>query len=258
MESNIKVAMITGAASGMGRVYALRMAAQGIIVAAVDQDKVALEALSREPGIFSYCADVRDAKVLLTIVEEHEARFGVIQRLVTCAAIMPTSSLAAQSTAEINQIMAVNYQGTVNSVASVLPAMLDRNEGQVIIFGSSGGYLPVPECGAYVASKFATNSYAETLIEENRGSDVQFLLVCPPLVDTPLLEQARQSANPKMIRQAIRQKRFVSADYIIDQIEIGLNKELKILIPGLATQLMLWLRRFSPRLVWWIFRSHQA
>ena len=56
MESNIKVAMITGAASGMGRVYALRMAAQGIIVAAVDQDKVALELLACEEGIVSYCA----------------------------------------------------------------------------------------------------------------------------------------------------------------------------------------------------------
>ena len=258
MESNIKVAMITGAASGMGRVYALRMAAQGITVAAVDQNKAALEVLARDQGIVSYCADVRDPKALLTIVEEHEARFGVIQRLVTCAAIMPTASLAAQSAAEVNQIMAVNYQGTVNSVASVLPAMLNRNEGQVIIFGSSGGYLPVPECGAYVASKFATNSYAEILIEENRSSDVQFMLVCPPLVDTPLLEQARQSANPKMIRQAIRHKRYVSADYIIDQVEMGLIKGLIILIPGLATQLMLWLRRFSPRLVWWVVRRNQG
>ena len=258
MESNIKVAMITGAASGMGRVYALRMAAQGITVAAVDQNKAALEVLAREQGIVSYCADVRDPKALLTIVEEHEASFGVIQRLVTCAAIMPTASLAAQSAAEVNQIMAVNYQGTVNSVASVLPAMLNRNEGQVIIFGSSGGYLPVPECGAYVASKFATNSYAEILIEENRSSDVQFMLVCPPLVDTPLLEQARQSANPKMIRQAIRHKRYVSADYIIDQVEMGLIKGLIILIPGLATQLMLWLRRFSPRLVWWVVRRNQG
>ena len=252
MESNIKVAMITGAASGMGRVYALRMAAEGIIVAAVDQDKAALEELALHTGIVSYCADVRDSKTLAAIVDEHESRYAVIQRLVTCAAIMPTAVLAEQSAAKVNQIMAVNYQGTVNAVTSVLRPMLNRNEGQVIIFGSSGGYLPVLECGAYVASKFATNSYAEILIEENRSSDVQFMLVCPPLVDTPLLEQARQSANPKMIRQAIRHKRYVSADYIIDQVEMGLSKEIKILIPGFATQLMLWLRRFSPRLVWWI------
>ncbi len=249
--------MITGGASGMGRVYALRMAADGIKVGVIDHDKQALEELASQRGIDCYHADVTDHVSLLTRVDAHERLHGPIQRLVTCAAIMPTAPLAEQSAAEINRIMAVNYQGTVNSVASVLPGMLDRNEGQVIIFGSSGGYLPVPECGAYVASKFATNAYAETLIEENRGSHVQFMLVCPPLVDTPLLKQASESSDPKMIRQAIKQHRFVSADYIIDQLELGLKRQRNILIPGLATQFMLWLRRFSPRFVWYVIRMNQ-
>ena len=66
--------------------------------------------------------------------------------------------------------MAVNYGGTVNAVQAVLPAMARRRAGELILFGSTGGSVLVPDCGAYCASKAATNVYAEMLIEEMRGS----------------------------------------------------------------------------------------
>ena len=52
----------------------------------------------------------------------------------------------------------------------------------------------MPDCGAYCATKAATNAYMEILAEENRATAVQFMLVCPPLVNTPLLEQAMATA----------------------------------------------------------------
>ena len=252
-----KTAVITGGASGMGRVFALRMIQEGFQLAVIDQSQNALnelaaevQALGLERFLHCHCLDVRDNEALRLLASQHSEQFGAIDRLVTCAAIMPTSGLAQQQADQINQIMNINYGGTVNAVAAVLPQMLARDRGEVIVFGSSGGYLPVPECGAYVASKFATNIYLETLMEENRNANVQFMLVCPPLVDTPLLQQAVDSSNPKMIQDAIRDKRFVSPDYIIDQVEAGIRSGKKILIPGAATKLMVWLRRFSPRMLW--------
>lgn len=257
-EASVKSALITGAASGMGRVFTLRMAAQGFRVAALDRDEVALAALQAESAsIDVYPADVRDFEQLTAIADQHIQQYGAIDRLVTCAAIMPTAKLADQAANEINNIMAVNYGGTVNTLQAVLPAMLERNVGEVIVFGSSGGYLPVTECGAYVATKFATNIYLEILMEENRESAVQFMLVCPPLVDTPLLNQATATSNPKMISESIALKRFSSADEIIDAVELGLLKNTRIVIPGLATKLMIWIRRFSPRLLWRLVRLNQ-
>lgn len=241
----------------MGRIFSLRMAAQGIQLAVIDQDQSALSQLAEEAKsrgldgyIDTYCADVTELSSLLSIATQHNKTYGPIDRIVTCAAIMPTSPLAQQDAAEINKIMAINYGGTVNALSTVLPDMLKRNSGEIIVFGSSGGYLPVPECGAYVASKFASNAYMETLMEENRKSSIRFMLVCPPLVDTPLLQQATESSNPKILRESIQNKRFVSADFIIDEVEKGLRKGTKILIPGASTRFMLWLRRFSPNLLW--------
>ncbi len=253
---NPQVALITGGASGMGKTFSLRMAQQGIKVAIIDMNDTQLAELSSQSeNISCYSCDVTDHKKLLSTVQEIDANLGPVDRLVTCAAIMPTSKLAEQSTKEIHKIMAINYGGTVNVIQAVLPKMLARNTGQIVIFSSTGGSVFVPECGAYCASKAATSAYAEMLMEENRNSKVHFMLVCPPLVDTPLLAQATNTSNPKIIQASIKNKRFVSADFIIDKVEKGLSKGTRVLLPGTDAKLITCLRRFSPSLVWKIIHS---
>jgi short-subunit dehydrogenase len=167
---------------------------------------------------------------------------------------MPTSQLGDQETRDIQQVMAVNYGGTVNAVQAVLPAMVRRRGGELIIFGSTGGSVLVPDCGAYCASKAATNVYGEMLIEELRGSGVRVMLVCPPLVDTPLLQQAVATSNPKIISDSIAKNRFADPEFIIDEVEKALAKRTEILIPGAEAKAVMWLRRMSPGFLWRVVR----
>jgi short-subunit dehydrogenase len=132
--------------------------------------------------------------------------------------------------------------------------MVERGAGELVLFGSIGGWVPVPECGAYCASKAAIHAFAEMLIEETRGSGVHVMLVCPTLVDTPLLEQATATSNPKAIRDSIAKKRFADPGFVIDEVEKGLARRKEILLPGIEAKALIWVRRLAPRLLWKVIR----
>ncbi len=246
----IKHALITGGASGMGRVFAMRMAAQGIQVSCFDWNDAALAEMAGLDNIHPLKVDVTDSVAVSQAVAVVTAQRGAIDRLVTCAAIMPTAKLALQSVEEIRRIMDVNYGGTVAAVQAVIGDMLERNAGEVVIFGSTGGKVYVPECGAYCASKAATEAYFDVLLEENRESRVQMMLVCPALVDTPLLQQAVESSNPHNIQYSVKHKRFASPEWIIDQVEKGLLRKTRVLKPGWDAKIMMWIRQHFPALAW--------
>jgi short-subunit dehydrogenase len=254
-----KVAVVTGGASGMGREFAIRMAAQGIRVAVLDRDEAALSSMQTDAAeIMVRACDVTRSDSVEAILAEVTAELGPIDRLVHCAAIMPTGRLIDRPTEEIQHLMTVNYGGTVNVVKAIVPRMQARDSGQIVIFGSTGGSVLVPECGAYCASKAATNAFAEVLIEELRETGLQVMLVCPPLVDTPLLSQALETSNPRSVRDSIKHKRFVTAGFVIDAVEAGLASKAEILIPGAQAKLVMWARRIAPRLLWKVVNRANA
>ena len=240
----------------MGRVYTLRMAQAGITVAVLDRSEATLRKLAGESGnIHPYPCDVTDLDKVQQVIESIQQRLGPIDRLVHCAAIMPAGTLVTQAVDSIQLLMSVNYGGTVNVVNTVLPGMLARRSGEIVVLGSLGGHVPVPECGAYCASKSAVNAFTEILIEENRDSGVHIMLVCPSLVDTPLLDQATVTGNPTSVSYSIEHRRFAQPDTIIDAIENGLKKGKTVLYPNGEAKILAWLRRFSPSLVWKIIHA---
>ncbi len=70
------------------------------------------------------------------------------------------------------------------------------------------------------------------------------------MVNTPLLKQATDNSNPKNIRDSIEKNRLADPNFIVDEIEKGLAEKVEILLPGAEAKILVWLRRFSPRLVW--------
>jgi len=250
-----RTVLVTGGASGMGRIFSERMAQDGWQVAVLDRDAAGMAALGAAcPGISTHCCDISDQAEVMAVADTVREHYGPIDRLVHCAAIFPTGRLDAQPEDSIHRLMAVNYGGTVNAVRAVLPGMQQRDSGEIIIFGSIGGAVPVPGCGAYCATKAAVNSFTETLIEEMRGSGVHVMLVCPPLVDTPLLQQATQTGNPRMVRDAIARRRFARPEAMIDAVQRGLARRKTIIFPAEAAAVA-WLRRFSPGLVRAVLRA---
>lgn len=253
MAIDVKVAIVTGGASGMGQITALRLAKRGVKVAIVDMNEEALAGTAEQSeNITAFRCDVADLKQVRETVEQIETALGPVDQLTHCAAIMPTGPLAEMPVDLITKMMAINYNGTVHMTKVLLPKMQARKRGLIVIFGSIAGYVMAPDMGAYNASKAATNAFVEVLIHENRGGDVHILAVNPPMVNTPLIDQAIHTKN---IRESREKGRMASPDFIVDEVEKAIANSKEFLYPGAEAKILTWLRRFSPNLLWRIIKA---
>lgn len=247
-----KVALITGAASGMGRLATQRLAAAGARVAALDVNEEGLEETARGlSSVWTWVLDVSDRKAVESVVPWVEAELGSIDRVVNAAGIMPTSPLVDQDVGEIHRLMEVNYGGTVNVTKATLPGMLARGHGDVIQFASIAGWVPTLHFGAYNASKFAVVAFTEVLHHEIRGKGVRITCVCPGLVDTPLLAQAR--SQPRILQKGPPP---LPPARVLDAVERALERERLWVFVNWQTAVGWRMRRLVPRLMWWI--DHRA
>ena len=249
-----RVAIVTGAASGMGRTAAIRWARQGWHIAAVDRAVEPLKELERDhAGITAVECDVTDETAVRRAADEITATLGPVDRLVNAAGICVAGKIGDLPAAEFRRVMTVNYFGTVHWVDSVLPAMQGRRAGEIVNFASVAGFVPTPSLSAYGSSKFAVLGYTEALAEENRAVGVRVLCVCPPGVDTPLYKDlmAGTSLGPR-IQKFVKP---ITADSVIDAIDRALPGRRTSVFPGRGTTAIHRMRRFAPGLTNRIFRS---
>lgn len=249
-------ALVTGAGSGMGQISAWRLAAMGAKVAAVDLNEEGLAKTAEgKDSIRIYRCDVADADAVTELIASVETELGQIDRLTHAAAIMPASEIAKMDPALIRKVMRINFEGTVNLVSEVAPKMFARQSGDIVMFGSVAGECVVPNMGAYCASKAAVNTYGEMLIRENEGSGVRICLVCPPMVRTPLVQQAMGVGGAKSVEVGIAQGRGADPNDIVDAIEAALEKGVEKLYPQAEAKALHWAARLAPNLMWKIIRK---
>ncbi len=245
-----KIALVTGGASGMGRIIALRLAARGAKVAIFDVNEPGLaETVSMASGISSYRCDISSIEDVEAKVAEVAADLGPVDHLVHAAALMPSHQLVNETHESMERLFRINYFGTTYLIKSVLPSMMERKSGRIIAFGSVAGHAMVPHMGAYCATKAAVNTYVEILQNEIRDSGVNVHLVCPPAVNTPLIDQSLQTDSAGSMREAKESGRLADPEKIVDAIDKGVAKNKDIIYPGEARILML-LHALLPRL-WW-------
>ncbi|MDP4710910.1 MAG: SDR family oxidoreductase [Saprospiraceae bacterium] len=230
-----KTALVTGGASGMGKVMALRLFQYGAKVAVLDTNYAQLQQLATDyPGISIFNCDVTDTAAITSTVDAIETTLGPITFLLHGAAIMPGGALRDMSAAHIRKVMHINYFGTVETVHAVLPRMQARNTGAIVVFGSIVGEVPVIKFGAYGATKAATNYFMRVLMDEHRHSGIQFLLVCPPAVNTPLIDQAADKGPGQLREMKAGLRKMLPPEAVIDAIEKALSRGQKVLYPGEA------------------------
>jgi short-subunit dehydrogenase len=234
----------------MGRICALRLANRGARVAIFDLNEEGLQSTAAEhASIQPFRCDISSRDDVEAQVKNVESALGPVDHLVHAAALMPAHALADHSVEKVEFLFQVNFFGTVYMIKSLLPAMLERNSGTMILFGSIAGVAFVPKMGAYCATKAAVNTYVECLQNEIRSSGVDIHLVCPPAVNTPLIDQTINTDAPGSINQAKQSGRLADPEKIIDAIDKGVAKGKDIIYPGEAWFLMIWKTLF-PRL-WW-------
>jgi cyclopentanol dehydrogenase len=188
-----KVVFITGAASGMGRAHALRLAREGAILALTDRDEkglaetlAALEATGAGAAAWSH--DVTDETAWQRVVDEACVRFGRIDVLVNNAGIAHSSSVLDITVEEWDRVLAVNARGVFLGVRTVGARMRDHGGGGSIInissvYGIVGGAMAAAYCASKGAVRLLTKAAAADLAEFN----IRVNSVHPGLIDTPML-----------------------------------------------------------------------
>jgi NAD(P)-dependent dehydrogenase (short-subunit alcohol dehydrogenase family) len=216
------VALVTGAASGVGQLATWRLAAHGVRVVAVDVDDEGLARTARRtPQVETVVADVRDAEQVEVIVSDTEKRLGPVDRVVNAAAIAPCGSLTEQPLDEIRRVMEVNYIGLVTMTKAVLPRMLERRRGDLVQVGWLARALPSRPFGAYAAANAAVVSLTESLEHELKGSGLRIACVAPRDLE-----------------------RECSPEEVLDSIERALDRGRLFAVPGRDAATLRRVRRF--------------
>ncbi|MDB5969686.1 MAG: short-chain dehydrogenase/reductase [Hydrocarboniphaga sp.] len=249
--TNQKVLFITGAGSGLGQLTAKRALAGGWAVAAMDINASGLAQLGESPKLLKLVVDITDPAAVEAAVDRCETELGPITRLTNAAAIMPLGLLNEQPRELIMMIMAINFGGMVNIVKIALPRLMTRGSGEFVSYASMAGHWPLIYMGAYNAAKHAVAAFTEVLYHETRNSGVRIVCVCPPIVATPLLEQAKGTVWPKIFNVFPP----IAPEAVLDEIERILPGKALWVFPGPLTRVSWWLRRWIPGMLWW--RVHQ-
>src|SRR5262245_36114616 len=246
-----RVALVTGGGSGMGRIWARRMADGGAQVAIVDVNEPGLhETRDGRPNVHPFVCDVSDEEAVRRTVAAAGKQLGTLDRVVHAAAIMPASPVISDDVARMKRLMRINYDGAVHMMAAALVPMIERGKGDFIVFGSVAAYALTPHLGAYCATKAAVNALMEVLIRENQDSGVRIHLTCPPMVNTPLLKQAFDTSPPKSLQKGLDRNIAADPSEIVENIEKAIEKGQAISYPSPMAKGLYSMRRLSPSLLW--------
>jgi all-trans-retinol dehydrogenase (NAD+) len=191
-----RVALVTGGASGIGRLVALELARRGAVPVLWDVDKSALADTLDELNRVSkhqargYICDVRDPDVVRASAERVRHEVGNPMILVNNAGVVSGARLLDLRVEDIERTFAVNALGLFWVTKAFLPAMVDANRGHVVTVASAAGLVGVARQTDYSASKHAAVGFDESLRVELRriAPRVQTTVVCPYYVDTGMFE----------------------------------------------------------------------
>lgn len=190
------VALITGAAQGIGRAIAQRLAADGATVAVNDREpSEELDEVAEACGGLPVVADVSDYEAVSGMVASVEERLGDVSLLIANAAYMSMGSFVEQDRDDWWKHVDTNLSGTFYLVRSVLPGMRRLGGGRIVIFGSEWGVVGWPNATAYSASKAGLISFGKTLGRELAPENIITNVIAPGVTDTPQLENDARDAG---------------------------------------------------------------
>jgi NAD(P)-dependent dehydrogenase (short-subunit alcohol dehydrogenase family) len=191
---NGRTAVVTGAASGIGRALAQRLAQHGCPVAICDWDEAGLEetANSISGPVLARKLDVSDRQGQLQFAAAVQEWAPAPIGLVVNNAGVTVSQTAAEAAVEDDEwVMNVNFWGVVHGTRAYLPILLRQGDGAIVNVSSVFGLLGFPTQSAYCASKFAVRGYTESLRHELRGTRVKAIAVHPGGIRTNIVRNAR-------------------------------------------------------------------
>jgi len=257
---NGKWVLVTGAASGIGHETALAFAREGANVLAIDLDEARLaettrlvEAMSRR--CLAFGCDVSDAAAVDALATKVTTGVGSPHVVVNNAGIGFLGPFLETPLSAWNQVMGVNLMGVVHMSRAFLPMMIAAGDARHLVnVSSAAGLHPVPNLSAYSASKHAVLGLSDTLAMELRDTKVGVTVVCPGIINTPIISNRRAIAPSVPASTLDKLERNYKAkgahpSLVGARIVRAVKRGEDIVLVGPSSAVVFHMRRLSPRLL---------
>jgi len=244
-------AIVTGAASGIGRSFAQTLAEGGTTVGLIDVSADGLAAVADGLGTAGHraetrIADVSTASAVATAVSELVAVLGGLDLVVHCAAILGPGHFTEQPADTFERVLRIDLLGTANVIRAAVPA-LRQSHGAIACLASTAAVHGWPALGAYSAAKFGVAGLCDAIRAELARDGVGLTTAFPLLIDTPLLSGAD-------IPPILKQGRRLPPDAVVQRTLAAVaGRKARVFIPG-SVRLIAAVHGLAPSLLDWYGR----
>ncbi len=238
-----KIAIITGASSGIGRATALLFAKAGVCLALAARREAALQELAAEiqkmgGKTLIFPIDVTQREQVEAMTRQVLSQWGRVDILIANAGEYIRGPIVDLDPADLQRSLDINYFGGVYCIKAVLADMLARKSGHIVAVTSMDGKIGLPPDAPYVSAKFALTGFLEVLRQEVSDHGIVVTNVLPGRVDTVMIEQLRFSwVSPKISPETV-------ARSVVDAIR---KRKAIVIVPPQA-KLLYYINVFAPRL----------
>jgi NAD(P)-dependent dehydrogenase (short-subunit alcohol dehydrogenase family) len=251
-------ALVTGAASGIGRATALECARRGADLFVCDIDEAGLEKTAGEARglgrmVVARRVDVSSASGMEAFAAEVHGHCEAVDLLVNNAGIAVAGGLLDTTLEDWDRIIGVNLRGVVHGCHNFAPAMVRRGRGHVVIVSSMAGYTASEGLLAYCTTKFAVLGLADAFADELAGRGVGVTAICPGVIDTPITrntplrgEYAVPGARELMVERY--HKRGYTPERVAKALLTAVHKNRVVAPVSPEAWVGFWLARFTPGL----------
>lgn len=252
-----RLALVTGAGSGIGRATAAALAAQGARVLLVDRDASALQGAEAEVGAAAtFVCDVSDEPAMERLRDEVLARFGAPDVVVNNAGIGVAGPLLETSPREWRRVIGVNVMGVVHGCRLFGRAMVERGEGgHIVNLASAAAFQPAKDLPAYAASKAAVLMLSECLHAELHPHGIGVTAVCPGFVHTNITRTAHYPGRTQDDQRRVAdrltrlyERRNFTPEQVATEILKAIGSDAPVAVVTAEARVMRALQRFAPSL----------
>ncbi|MGK3149099.1 SDR family oxidoreductase [Staphylococcus shinii] len=208
-----KVAIVTGASSGIGASIAETLSQHGVKLMLTGRNEARLSDVAEQlqensqSEIDTHIVDVTQKSEVAKLVKETENKFGHVDILVNSAGLMLPSAITDGDVEAWENMIDVNVKGTLYGINAVLPIFLNQSTGHIINIASISGFEVTKQSTLYSASKAAVHTITQGLEKELAKTGVRVTSISPGMVDTPLSGNtdwgSRKKLDPKNIAEAV-------------------------------------------------------